>query len=35
MSGGHVIYIPLVLLAGVVIGFWICRALGANKKEEE
>lgn len=31
MSGGHIIYIPLVVLAGVVIGFWLCRALGANK----
>ena len=35
MSGSHVIYIPLVLMAGAVIGFWLCRVLGANKKEEE
>lgn len=32
MSGGHIIYIPLVLMVGVVVGFWLCRALGADKR---
>ncbi len=34
LSGGHIIYIPLVLLAGVVLGFMLGRHSAQREKSE-